>query len=127
MTVYHQSAGRANEIAHFSDYNTQPRSGPTQSLDKEPWWPFRCRLNFEVAKLALKAALSRAETNCLISLLQCVQKGESLTLNNQADVSKTWEKAAETSTLTPVCIIIRRTKLTFCTHYILIHSFKKQK
>ncbi|KAG2033410.1 hypothetical protein BDR03DRAFT_872154, partial [Suillus americanus] len=58
----------------------------------QPWLPFRCQLNFEVAELAHEAALTHGQTMRLIQMVQC-SRTEDFTLTNYADVRNMWEAA----------------------------------
>ncbi|KAG1748936.1 uncharacterized protein EDB91DRAFT_1244739 [Suillus paluster] len=61
--------------------------------EHQPWLPFSCRLDFEVAELAHEAALTHEQTTRLIWLVQR-SKSEVFTLKNYADVRNTWEAAS---------------------------------
>lgn len=108
LTVYHPNSGREPEISHFEEYGGNMPGGShsfNQRASEEPWRPFQSCLDFEVAELALKAALNKEQTNKLISLLHRAQGGKELfTLSSYDEVSEIWQKAS--SSLTSVCIII---------------------
>jgi len=62
---------------------------PDPSTD--PWYPFRSRLDFEFADLALEAALSKEQTNRLLKLAQRIRSNkEQFTLRDYNDVECSW-------------------------------------
>lgn len=97
-TEYHPHARIATRIQAFSDFTRQHHYEPPRP-DRQPWLPFRCQLDFEVAELAHETALTHEQTTRLIRL---VQRGrtEDFSLKNYADVRNIWEAASHR--LTPV-------------------------
>lgn len=106
---YHPHSGREAEIFAFSDFshNHFPKP-PMPNPDRDPWHPFCTLLDFEVAELALEAALNKDQTEHLIKLLRRVHdRHEKFTLTNQSDLRATWD--ASGTRLTPV-----RTSSCYC-------------
>lgn len=64
-TEYHPSSGRRASIVSFEeyDYERQPRPIPPA---QHPWKPFRSLIDFEIAEVALEAALNRSQLDKLI-------------------------------------------------------------
>lgn len=97
-TEFHPHARIATRIDAFSDFTRQHNYEPPHP-DRQPWLPFRCQLDFEVAELAHETALTHEQTTRLIQLVQH-GRTEDFTLKNYADVRNTWEAASYR--LTPV-------------------------
>ncbi|KAG1739958.1 uncharacterized protein EDB91DRAFT_1026020, partial [Suillus paluster] len=56
-----------------------------------PWEPFQICLNFEIAEIALEAAMTKEQTNQLIDLVHCSANGqESFTLQSHDKVCSFW-------------------------------------
>ncbi|KAG1774375.1 hypothetical protein EV702DRAFT_1180794 [Suillus placidus] len=96
-TEFHPHARITTCIEAFSDFTRQHHYEPP-CPDCQPWLPFRCQLDFEVAELVHETALTHEQTTHLIRL---VQRGrtEDFTLKNYADVWNTWEAASHCLTL----------------------------
>ncbi|THH05669.1 hypothetical protein EW146_g9838 [Bondarzewia mesenterica] len=88
-TEYHPSSGKATRTQSFDTYGL-PDPDVIQlphARVREPWRPFRTRLDFDVANFALRNALNKDETNALISLLKRGQgASESMTLKSHAEM-----------------------------------------
>ncbi|KAG1801818.1 hypothetical protein EV424DRAFT_1474720 [Suillus variegatus] len=97
-TEFHPHARIATRIDAFSDF-TRQHNYELPHPDRQPWLPFRCQLDFEVAELAHETALTHEQMTRLIQLVQC-GRTEDFTLKNYADVRNTWEAASYR--LTPV-------------------------
>ena len=99
---YHPNAGKPTITHPFSEFtqgNVTQAYEPDSSTD--PWHPFRSRLDFEFAELALEAALSKEQTTRLLTLAQRIHvRTEKFTLQSYHDLQNT-RKAAEHRT-TPV-------------------------
>ncbi|TFK20498.1 hypothetical protein FA15DRAFT_599615 [Coprinopsis marcescibilis] len=91
----HLNACKAVEMHRFLDY--QPGLSADydlNSINKEPWRPFRTRPDIEIAELAQDARMNKKQTQRLIKLIQeCVSKPKSFTIIDEPDLSKTWEEA----------------------------------
>jgi len=86
-------------ISHFHDYGHNNLRQELPPPDAEPWKPFRTRLDFEVAELALSAALNKDQINTLISLLHRYGRDqENFTLSNHDEVCNMWESASDLRT-----------------------------
>ncbi|KAG1779158.1 hypothetical protein EV702DRAFT_1178670 [Suillus placidus] len=65
-------------------------------LNKKPWRPFKSRLEYEVAQIALEAALNNEQTDRLIKLCcRCAIGKEKFTFENHKDIHKKWDAASE--------------------------------
>ncbi|KAG2090890.1 uncharacterized protein F5147DRAFT_755445 [Suillus discolor] len=61
-----------------------------------PWEPFQTWLNFEVAEIALEAALTAEQTNHLLSLIhRSARRDETFTLQNHDEVQELWSTASQ--------------------------------
>ncbi|KAJ8074178.1 hypothetical protein PM082_012470 [Marasmius tenuissimus] len=99
QTVYHPSSGRPTITQRFEEYGMTSQEGSPIPPGAEPWRPFRTRIDFEVAELALCSAMNAEQTTTLIRLLQCVARGfDRFTLDSHAEMQATWDLAAERST-----------------------------
>ncbi|KIJ61765.1 hypothetical protein HYDPIDRAFT_176905 [Hydnomerulius pinastri MD-312] len=92
-TEYHPHSSLPSVTKCFSDFSREHFvMPPPPDLDRDPWHPFRCRLDFEVAELALEAALTKDQTSRLIKLLQRVAyKREKFSLKDYKDLRQTWD------------------------------------
>jgi hypothetical protein len=94
---YHPNSNRPTEIHHFAEYGRTktPLDRQDSCLDREPWRPFRSRIDFDFAEFALGAALNREQTDTLIRLVHHVQqKQDTFTLASHAELTKTWKEAS---------------------------------
>ncbi|KAG1856136.1 hypothetical protein F4604DRAFT_1883164 [Suillus subluteus] len=96
-TEFHPHTKITTRIEAFSAFTRQHHYEPP-CPDRQPWLPFRCQLDFEVAELAHETTLTHEQT---MRLIQLVQRGrtEDFTLKNYADVRNTWEAASHRLTL----------------------------
>lgn len=115
-TVFHPNSNQPTTISHFHDYGHNNLRQELPPPDAEPWKPFRTHLDFEVAELALSAALNKDQINTLISLLHRYgHDQENFTLSNHDEVCNMWESASDL-----------RTKVCHGVHFdysLLIHGF----
>ena len=101
--LYHPHSGRATEHIRLDDYRSRvsgsvPKTNPSFSESKppleEPWYPFRSRLDFEVADFALNTHLNKTETETLLSLIQrCIKNLEQHTLKDYKEIAEYWDLA----------------------------------
>lgn len=106
---FHPSADKPHKTIPINKYfpltyekESDKPSVPPKEVDREPWAPFRTRLDFEVAELALSTHMNRGQINTLLSLLEkCAEAPKSLTLRSATDLEKVWE-AAQTCHATSV-------------------------
>ena len=98
--IYHPASERAEKyIRADEDLPDVPAVGePGQPTAEKPWHPFRSRLDFEIAELALNAHLSKADTENLLSIIQrCIQAPEQFTLQGHKDIAEYWDLARSTA------------------------------
>ncbi|KAF9060741.1 hypothetical protein BDP27DRAFT_1452568 [Rhodocollybia butyracea] len=95
---YHPHSGRKSSIQHFEDFEFK-KNGSEEAhppLSSAPWHPWRSRMDFEVASLALESHMNEKQTNKLIDLLNCAARGhDAFTLKNYAEMQSTWDLSAE--------------------------------
>ncbi|KAF5371438.1 hypothetical protein D9757_009982 [Collybiopsis confluens] len=97
---YHPASGKPATIMRFQEYGEQRThdSGSEDVPDPTPWKPWRSRVDFEVAALALDSELfmSEDQTNILIDFLNRVACGRvNFTLVDNKETQKLWDLAAE--------------------------------
>ena len=64
------------------------------SVDETPWLPFSTCADYEFVEIILEAGLNTKQSNCLISLVHRIAKGENFSLKNHAEVQKRWGEAS---------------------------------
>ena len=64
------------------------------SVDETPWLPFSTCADYEFVEIILEAGLNTKQSNCLISLVHRIVKGDKFTLKNHAEVQKRWNEAS---------------------------------
>ncbi|KAG1857471.1 hypothetical protein F4604DRAFT_1589912 [Suillus subluteus] len=103
---YHPNSQIPSTIHHFADFS---RTRPTEASvprNHAPWEPFRTRLDFEVAEIALEAALTAEQTNRLLSLVhRSARRDETFTLRNHDEVRELWSTASQRFTPFQVDIV----------------------
>ncbi|KAG2344656.1 hypothetical protein BDR05DRAFT_975422 [Suillus weaverae] len=91
---YHPNSQHPTQVFHFKDYGRGPGAPTVVPLvEPEPWYPFRTRIDFEVAELVLEAALTHQQMDWLFNLIRRT-KSEQFTLQNCKDVRDTWDAAS---------------------------------
>ncbi|EIW85524.1 hypothetical protein CONPUDRAFT_49167, partial [Coniophora puteana RWD-64-598 SS2] len=94
---YHPHAEKEPEVTPFSQFSREHFSKPQideESLD--PWHPFRSRLDFEVAELALDALMTKEQTSRLIKLIRRVaDHREDFHIQDYKDLRQTWDAAGK--------------------------------
>ncbi|KAG1788983.1 uncharacterized protein HD556DRAFT_1433910 [Suillus plorans] len=91
---YHPHSQIPSTIHHFADFS---RTRPTEASvprNHAPWEPFRTRLDFEVAEIALEAALNTDQTNRLLSLV------------HRSALRELWSTASQRFTLFQVDVVL---------------------
>ena len=84
-TEFHPHSRKRSQTTLFEEYGRQ--SVPIPPLaDKEPWRPFRCQLDFEVAEFAVQNALNNDQVDVLLSLFKRSQGVESVTLKSHTEM-----------------------------------------
>jgi hypothetical protein len=103
---YHPNSNCPTEIYHFAEYGktaTPPSQNPPP--EREPWKPFRSRLDFEFAEFSLDAALNKEQTNTLIRLVRkALQQPDDFTLASHGELNNMWQEASIASI--PVGILV---------------------
>lgn len=74
-TEYHPHSGRATRIDHFNEYGFPSAEAPRLRPLDEPWRPFRSRVDFGFAEIALKSHLNKKTVNKLIAILRACSSG----------------------------------------------------
>ena len=111
-TEYHPHSALRTKVEHFEDYKRHQRGQPSVPCDKEPWSPFRSRIDFEFAEIALKAALNKDLANSLIKLVhRSIAEQGTFTLESHADMQDMWDKASAKLTTVSFCSLIHVTHL----------------
>ena len=87
---------------YFEDYGCQVKDRIWVVISKEPWHPFRSRLDFDVVNFSLQNAFNKEETNTLILLIKRAQEDKTVTLSLHVDIYDILEGASQI--LTPVGI-----------------------
>lgn len=99
-TEYHPASGLPTTTEAFEEYGKKADESSRAHPHTEPWAPFNTRADFELAELALEAALTARQVNALVKLItDCVDKKSSITIRNHADLKAAWETAS--NLLTP--------------------------
>ena len=100
-TEYHPHSGFKTTIEHFEDYGRKNHQEKPPLYHKKPWEPFRTRVDFEFAEIALSAALNKDHADMLIKLVhRCIDGQASFTLKNHTELCQMWDGASDK--LTPV-------------------------
>ncbi|KAF7776772.1 hypothetical protein Agabi119p4_5165 [Agaricus bisporus var. burnettii] len=95
LTDYHPHSGRNHTFHTLPDYGCQRSS--ELPPDKEPWRPFRTRLDFKVCELALESYLNKKQIKKLITLInKAVIAGpnnerEGFMISSVDEVEQLWE------------------------------------
>lgn len=93
---HHPHSQLPSTIHRFAEFS---RSRPTEEhtpRNNSPWEPFRTRLDFEVAEIALEAAMTKDQTNRLLDLFHRSATGnDSFTLHNHDEVRSLWDLASQ--------------------------------
>lgn len=103
-TEYHPASGLPTTTEAFDRYGKNSDESNRMRPHTEPWAPFNTRADFELAELALEAALTGRQVNALIKLIaDCVNGKSYVTIQNHAELKNAWQTAS--NLLTPVSII----------------------
>ncbi|KAG1860911.1 hypothetical protein F4604DRAFT_1893733 [Suillus subluteus] len=97
---YHPSSGITPEVHAFNEFKRRPTplvsSAPP---NKRPWAPFKSRLEFEIAELALEACLNNDQTDRLIKFCnRCTSRQEKFMFQNHKDIHKRWDAVSHCTT-----------------------------
>ncbi|KAJ3897963.1 hypothetical protein F5879DRAFT_995325 [Lentinula edodes] len=111
---YHPNSGWKPVIVHFDDF------GRSKDVNKgsippncTPWHPWRSRIDFEVASLALDCHMNKQKTDKLINLIYRAARGlDAFTLKDHQEIQNTWDLATERLTksklparVVPLCVV----------------------
>lgn len=84
----------------YEEYARKRKPQPVPP-EKQPWEPFRSRLDFEVSEIALEAALNRSQLDRLIKLIhRAAQKDEDdlFSIKTAGEMRLMWDLASGTRT-----------------------------
>ncbi|KAG2034409.1 hypothetical protein BDR03DRAFT_1067511, partial [Suillus americanus] len=97
--VHHPKSGIPAKVHAFGDFKrhlAHHSSWFAPEPDTQPWRPFKSRLEFDVAELALEAALNNAQTDCLLDICRhCARQSEKFMFQNHKDVCAKWDAASQ--------------------------------
>lgn len=106
MTEYHPRSERA-PLFQAADEFGQSTKACNELADDEPWRPFQTEADMEFAEIALRAGLNATDVNALLCLISRVaNRSASITFNNENDLRRTCDRAAQE--LTPVSPFVLR-------------------
>ena len=92
---FHPHAERTPEFYTLEEYGVLGVHEVNVPRASQPWQPFRSRIDFEVAELALQAAMNKDQVNVLLSLMQCCATGqENFTLTSHSELCDLWDHAS---------------------------------
>ena len=84
---YHLHSRIPSTVHLFSDFSRCHPTEDTMPRSASPWEPFRTRLDFEVAEIALAAAMTKDQTNRLFELMRrAASTKEDFTLQSHDEV-----------------------------------------
>ncbi|OJA20946.1 hypothetical protein AZE42_03510 [Rhizopogon vesiculosus] len=93
---YHPHSRIPSTIQLFSDFSRCRPTEDTMPHSASPWEPFRTRLDFEVAEIALAAAMTKDQTNRLFELMRrAASAKEDFTLQSHDEVRTLWKMVSE--------------------------------
>jgi len=97
---HHPHSGIPTKVHAFGDFKRRPVSSvPAPEPDELPWRPFKSRLEFDVAEIALQVALNNELTDRLIQICRrCALGTERFTFENHKDVRNKWDAASQSVT-----------------------------
>ncbi|KAG1888363.1 hypothetical protein F4604DRAFT_1877444 [Suillus subluteus] len=93
---HHPHSQLPSTIHRFAEFS---RSCPTEEhtpCNNSPWEPFRTWLDFEIAEIALEAAMTKDQTNRLLNLIHWSTSGnDSFMLHNHDEVRSLWDLTSQ--------------------------------
>jgi hypothetical protein len=93
---HHPHSKLPSTIHPFSEFSRRRPTEDTMPRSASPWEPFRTRLDFEVAEIALTTAMTKDQTNRLFELMRrAVSAKEDFTLHSHDEVRTLWKMASE--------------------------------
>ncbi|KAG1733838.1 hypothetical protein EDB19DRAFT_1896555 [Suillus lakei] len=97
--IHHPKSGIPTKIFAFSDFMRHPAHHSSWSAPEpnaKPWRPFRSRLEFDIAEIALEAALNNEQTDRLIDICRhCAAQLEKFMFKNHKDVRAKWDAVSQ--------------------------------
>ncbi|KAG2356754.1 hypothetical protein BDR07DRAFT_1453323 [Suillus spraguei] len=95
--VFVLALGIKAKVYAFEDFQRNPMAATSDPLpNKKPWLPFKSRLEFEVAQIALEAVLNNDQTDRLIKICrQCAIGNDKFTFENHKDIHRKWDAASQ--------------------------------
>ncbi|TFK79039.1 hypothetical protein K466DRAFT_506271, partial [Polyporus arcularius HHB13444] len=90
---FHPRANKAPEFARFEDFKSKQVEAPV-SVPKEPWLPFKSRLDFEFSEFCAEAGLNKRQIDSVLKLVQrAAADPTQLHIKTAAEMSAAWERA----------------------------------
>jgi len=90
---YHPRSGRESKIYSFEDYARERPSA--RERDDDPWHPFSCRDDFELAEALLVSGMKRKQVETVLNIVKRISEGRSdFSLWSYQDLESAWEQAA---------------------------------
>ncbi|KAG1858282.1 hypothetical protein C8R48DRAFT_748763 [Suillus tomentosus] len=118
---HHPNSGIPTKVHAFGDFKRHPAHYSSWSApepDAQPWRPFKSRLEFDIAEIALEAALNNAQTDRLLDICcRCAQQSEKFTFQNHKDVRAKWDAASQRFTKDVVSIPFADASWDFDVYY----------
>ncbi|KAG2059180.1 hypothetical protein BDR06DRAFT_1003788 [Suillus hirtellus] len=118
---HHPNSGIPTKVHVFSDFKRHPAhysSWSTPEPDAQLWCPFKSRLEFDIAEIALEAALNNAQTDHLLDICcHCARQSEKFTFQNHKDVRAKWDAASQHFTKDVVSIPFADASWDFDVYY----------
>ncbi|KAG1741895.1 uncharacterized protein EDB91DRAFT_1237102 [Suillus paluster] len=106
--VHHPKSGIPTKVHVFGDFKRHPAHHSSWSApepDAQPWRPFKSRLEFDIAEIALEAALNNAQTDRLLDICRrCARQSEKFTFQHHKDIRAKWDAASQCFTKDVVLI-----------------------
>ncbi|KAG2054244.1 hypothetical protein BDR06DRAFT_982466 [Suillus hirtellus] len=95
LVEHHPSSGINTTVHSFETFKHRLAPSLVPPPDRQPWYPFQSRLEFEVAKLTLEAALNNKQTDQLIKICQqCAIRKQKFMFLNYQDIHNKWAAAS---------------------------------
>ncbi|KAG0707969.1 hypothetical protein DFH29DRAFT_979579 [Suillus ampliporus] len=119
---HHPNSGIKTKVYAFEEFQRRPVAATSDPPpNKKPWLPFKSQLEFEVAQIALEAALNNEQTDRLIKICRrCAIGKDKFTFENHKDIHKKWDAVSQcvTGFMKEVILMMCEDKsLDFEVHY----------
>ncbi|KAG2053125.1 hypothetical protein BDR06DRAFT_1055215 [Suillus hirtellus] len=93
---HHPHSQLPSTIHRFAEFSCSRPTEEHTPHNNSPWEPFRTWLDFEVVEIALEAAMTKDQTNCLLDLFhQSATGNDSFTLHNHDEVRSLWDLTSQ--------------------------------